>query len=219
MSLSENSFKSWLNSHRQLLLLFFIGVYIPLGIFILLAIGIVQYPQGFPWDVPILLAIHNTSKSQLDTFAAWLTQLGIYWGVAPLIVVLVISLSLQQKWRGIIYLLISSLGATLISHSTKIFFHRVRPSLWELFYPLPPDFSFPSGHAISSMMLWVSVLILSWGKRWFLNVLFIGCFFVLGIGWTRLYLGVHYPSDILAGWMLAIAWSIGISLIVKPNQV
>lgn len=216
---SERPLKSWLNEHRQSLLLLIAGIYIPMGIFALLAIGIVQHAEGFPWDVPVLLTIHTTARSQLDVFAAWLTQLGIYWGVTPLIIAIAVTLSWRQKWRGMIYLLITSVGTVIISHTTKIFFHRVRPSLWERFYPLPPDYSFPSGHALSSMMLFVTLIVLTWGTRWLPAVLFIGSFFVLGIGWTRLYLGVHYPTDILAGWMLAIAWSIGISLIVRPNQL
>lgn len=216
---SEVSFKSWLNEHRQLLLLLSVGIYLPLATFTLLAIGIVQHAEGFPWDAPVLLTIHTTARSQLDFFAAWLTQLGIYWGVAPLIIAIVVNLSFRQKWRAIIYLLITSVGTVIISHTTKIYFHRMRPSLWESSYPLPPDFSFPSGHALSSMMLFVSLIVLTWGSRWFTTVLFIGSFFVLGIGWTRLYLGVHYPTDILAGWMLAIAWSIAVSLVVRPHQL
>ncbi|WP_013323247.1 phosphatase PAP2 family protein [Gloeothece verrucosa] len=216
---SESSFKSWLNEHRQLLLLSVMGVFLPIGIFIFLALGIARQPEGFPWDVPILLFIHTEARSQLDIFAATLTQFGIYWGVVPLIIAIAVTLSFQKKWRAIIYLFITAVGTAIISHTSKLYFHRVRPSLWEHFYPLPPDFSFPSGHALSSMMLFVTLIILTWGTRWFAAVLFIGSFFVLGIGWTRLYLGVHYPTDILGGWMLAIAWSIGVSLIVKPNKL
>ncbi|MEH1832919.1 MAG: phosphatase PAP2 family protein [Nostoc sp.] len=45
---------------------------------------------------------------------------------------------------------------------------------------------------------------MSWNSRWRWFVLSIGTLFVLIIGWTRLYLGVHYPSDVLAGWMVAV---------------
>ncbi|MFM7353083.1 MAG: phosphatase PAP2 family protein, partial [Microcystis aeruginosa] len=68
-------------------------------------------------------------------------------------------------------------------------------------------FAFPSGHALFSSLLVVSLLILSWRTRWFLGVVLMGITLVLVIAWTRLYLGVHFPSDILAAWLLAIAWS------------
>ncbi|MBE9019165.1 phosphatase PAP2 family protein, partial [Chroococcidiopsidales cyanobacterium LEGE 13417] len=60
------------------------------------------------------------------------------------------------------------------------------------------------------------LVILSWGSRWRWWVLAIGTIFVLVIGWTRLYLGVHYPSDILAGWTASIAWAVGVSWVIKP---
>jgi undecaprenyl-diphosphatase len=48
-------------------------------------------------------------------------------------------------------------------------------------------------------------------------MLTLGSPFVVAIAWTRLYLGVHFPSDILAGWMVAIAWAIGVSVVLKPH--
>lgn len=95
--------------------------------------------------------------------------------------------------------------------------HRVRPHLWES--PAPEfDYGFPSGHAMSSMTLVAVLVILTWGSRWRWWVLAAGTIFVLVIGWTRLYLGVHYPSDILAGWMASIAWAVGVSWVIKPWQ-
>jgi undecaprenyl-diphosphatase len=67
------------------------------------------------------------------------------------------------------------------------------------------------------MTLVAALVILSWNSRWRFPVWLIGSVFVLSIGWTRLYLGVHYPSDILAGWMVSIAWAIGVSLLIRPH--
>ncbi|HEY9299769.1 MAG TPA: phosphatase PAP2 family protein, partial [Phormidium sp.] len=52
---------------------------------------------------------------------------------------------------------------------------------------------------------------------WCLPILIFGGLFVLAIGWTRLYLGVHFPSDILAGWAVSVAWAIGVSFLIKPQ--
>jgi undecaprenyl-diphosphatase len=68
-----------------------------------------------------------------------------------------------------------------------------------------------------SMTLVATLVILTWGSVWCWVVLIVGSLFVLAIAWTRLYLGVHFPSDILAGWMVSIAWAIGVSLIIRPH--
>jgi undecaprenyl-diphosphatase len=62
-----------------------------------------------------------------------------------------------------------------------------------------------------------ALVILTWGSRWYWLILVVGSSFVVAIAWTRLYLGVHFPSDILAGWMVAIAWAIGVSVVLKPH--
>jgi membrane-associated phospholipid phosphatase len=56
-----------------------------------------------------------------------------------------------------------------------------------------------------------------WNTRWRWIVLGFGSLFVVIIGWTRLYLGVHYPSDILAGWMVSLSWAIGMNLLIRPH--
>jgi membrane-associated phospholipid phosphatase len=101
----------------------------------------------------------------------------------------------------------SSIDRSLISYSSKLFFHRVRPHFWELFFPLPSDYSFPSGHALFSLTFVLMLVVLTWESRWRWWVVLTGGLFVIAIAWTRLYLGVHYPSDILGGWSLAIAWT------------
>lgn len=120
-------------------------------------------------------------------------------------------------WRQSIYLLTTVLGGYAISVSVKILLHRARPSLWDLSYPLPSDYAFPSGHAMSSMTLVVALIVLTWGSRWSAFVSIFGAMFAVAIGWTRMYLGVHFPSDVIGGWMLAIAWGMGVSLLLGLN--
>ena len=106
----------------------------------------------------------------------------------------------------------------LINRTVKLLLHRVRPHLWQS--PAPElDYGFPSGHAMSSMTLVAALVILTWRTRWRWLVLVVGGLFVLAIGWTRLYLGVHYPSDVLAAWTVSIAWAVGVSLLIKPHAI
>lgn len=199
------------------LLVLLIGVYLPLQVFGLLAVEVWENEGGFPWDMPILMAIHETARVQLDIFAVTLTKFGSIVIVYPFVAAIALVLLFYKRWRSLTYLLIVVLGSTLINRTTKELMHRVRPHLWESSYPPELSYAFPSGHAMTSMALVAALVILTWGSFWRLPILIIGSLFVLAIAWTRLYLGVHFPSDILAGWMVSIAWAIGVSLLIKPH--
>ena len=107
-------------------------------------------------------------------------------------------------------------GAAAINFLTKLIFHRVRPHLWPSLTP-EADYSFPSGHALISLAVMVSLLLLAWPTRWRGPTLLAGGFFVLLVGLSRLYLGVHYPTDVLAGWAAGGAWCCAVLLGVRPR--
>jgi membrane-associated phospholipid phosphatase len=209
--------KKLLSVHWRSLLLLLVGVFLPLLVFEQLAIVIWENQGGFPWDNVLLLAIHTTAQPHLDQLAEALTDFGTYLGVFPASITIALVLLSSRQWRSLIYFLTAQLGSSLISMTAKILLHRIRPGLWESAYPLPSDFAFPSGHAMSSMTLIVALIVLTWGSRWCWLVSGLGGLFVITIAWTRLYLGVHFPSDILAGWMVSIAWAIGTSLVIRPG--
>lgn len=194
-----------------------VGVCLPLLVFSVLAITVGLNGDGFLWEIPILQAVHATVQPELDGFASTLTKFGVFWGVFPVASVTGLVLLYQQRWRSLLYVTTTLLSSIVINRAAKLFFHRARPHLWEV--PIPePDYAFPSGHAMSSMTL-VAVLVgLTWGTRWCGWVLVSGSAFVVAIAWTRLYLGVHYPSDILAGWMLSLAWTVSVRLLVFSPQ-
>ncbi|MFB2770687.1 phosphatase PAP2 family protein [Pelatocladus sp. BLCC-F211] len=202
-------------THWPSLLLLFVGVYLPLQIFGLLGLEVQQNTSGFPWDLPILVTIHSVAQPKLDTLAAMFTKLGSFRTVLPILSAIALILILQRRWRSLTYLIITAAGSAIINHTAKEFWHRVRPHLWD---SVTPEFtySFPSGHAMTSMTLIAILVVLTWGSAWCWLVAMLGSLYVLAIGWTRLYLGVHFPSDIIAGWMVAIAWAIGVSLIIRP---
>jgi undecaprenyl-diphosphatase len=208
--------KKLIISHRAELLLLLAGVFLPLWFFGELAEDIWENEGGFPWDVPMLLAIHSTASPTLDTVASVVTRFGVYWGVLPAAIVIGLWLLYRRHWRSLTYFLITLLGSVIINRTAKVLLHRVRPHLWVS--PAPEfDYGFPSGHAMSSMTFVAALVILTWGSRWHWLVVLLGGLFVLIIGWTRLYLGVHYPSDIFAGWMASIAWAIGVGFIIRPK--
>jgi undecaprenyl-diphosphatase len=128
-----------------------------------------------------------------------LTELGPLAAVA--LVVLLVLLALR-RWPDVAYF-VAGIGVVwVVNPLLKELVGRSRPDLW----PLPADVSehsFPSGHAANTAAL-VGALVLI-VRRGLLAVL-LGAALLLVVGWSQLALGRHYPSDVLAGWVWALAW-------------
>jgi len=197
------------------LILLLVGVYLPLQIFVILLLVVQNHEGALNWELPLLFTIHDQMGEKLNLLAKILTRLGSFKTTTPVIAGMTLSFLLSKRWNYSLYTIMTFLGAIAISYTGKIIVHRARPHLWELVYQIGSDYSFPSGHAMSSMSFALVLIILTWNSSWrWLTVIF-GSLFVIGIAWTRLYLGVHYPSDIVGGWMIAIAWSMVVLLMGK----
>ncbi|MEH1899468.1 MAG: hypothetical protein V7K94_30055 [Nostoc sp.] len=110
-------------------LLLVLGGFIPLLIFGDLAEDVWKQ-SGFPFDVPLLLAIHSTAQPKLDVFVSYLTKLGVFWGVFPAAAIIVLFLLIRQRWRAIEFLLTALVGSIIINQTVKRLLHRARPHLW-----------------------------------------------------------------------------------------
>ena len=220
MQQSKKPFKQWFHHLSTLpwlpMLLLLLGVLVPFYVFGKLSEEVWENDGGFSWDVLILLAIHRTERPQLDAFAVFFTKVGVFWGVFPFAIASTLYLFFKKYWYRLTYWLVVLGGSIVINRTVKLLLHRARPHLWQS--PAPElDYGFPSGHAMSSMTLVSALVILTWNTAWRWPVVLGGGAFVLLIAWTRLYLGVHYPSDILAGWAVSIAWAVGISLLIRTR--
>ena len=112
-------------------------------------------------------------------------------------------------------MLLASVGGGLISHGLKIYYARERPDLLPLADTMTP--SFPSGHSVLSAVVYLSLGVLLAQiafkrrvKAYFLTVALVLTFLV---GISRIYLGVHYPTDVLAGWTVGLVWALGCWLV------
>lgn len=202
-----------------------IGALLSLQLFVFLAIAVLNFPLGIGQETQILWAFHHHSTPFLDHWAVLITRLGIYGGTVPLTLGILAILSYYQQWRSLMFVALTAVGTMGLSYATKYAFARPRPELWERITTATSP-AFPSGHALASMMLAIVLITLLWDTRWRWLTLVGSILFVLLIAWTRLYLGVHYPSDILGGWLLAIAWCLGVNSLYhrdfflgkKPNS-
>ncbi|WP_223620508.1 phosphatase PAP2 family protein [Lysobacter sp. ESA13C] len=201
-----------LRRHGWLLLLVFIGLLMPLWGFAELADEIHEQ-EAIVFDVPILEYAHGLAREGYDKFFVLISRIGYLHGVVPFDIALVAALIARRRFREGSFAALALGGSALLNIAAKQFFARERPSLWESIAP-EHNYSFPSGHAMGSMTLAATLILLSWNTRWRWPVLAIMAAFVPLVGFSRLYLGVHFPSDILAGWSVATAWVVAVYLIV-----
>ena len=212
-----NRFLGPLQAHWKGLLLLLLGVALPAFGLALLAEDVWTH-EGFGWDRPIQAWAHSLSSPAHDQLVAWVTQLGYAWGVLPVSIAFLLYLVVRGRFRIAAFFFTAEAGAVLFEYSGKLLFHRVRPALWTS--PAPASgYSFPSGHATFSSAFVVALVVLTWhtAARW--PVLVLGIAFVALIGFSRVYLGVHYPSDIAAGWMLSLAWVMGVRAVIRPGSL
>lgn len=197
------------------LLLAFAGLLLPLWGFGELA-DEVREAEAFPFDAPLLQFAQAVARDGFDRAFLLFSQLGYQWGVVPFDALLVLALAALRKLREGLFAGIAIIGSALLNLGAKQLFARARPSLWESIAP-ESTFSFPSGHAMGSITLALVLVLLAWHTRWRWWVAAPMAAFVAMVGLSRVYLGVHYPSDILAGWAAASAWTVAAYLLVFPH--
>ncbi|MEO5498987.1 MAG: phosphatase PAP2 family protein [Candidatus Saccharimonadales bacterium] len=191
----------------------FICVTGPIFLFINLA-DEVRDNDTLVFDEMILRTVNGFETPLLDAVTVGLTQLGGVVGVTVLTVGLA-TLLYTRKMRQRAAILVTGVGgAAFLNILLKTVFQRDRPELWERIVT-ENSFSFPSGHAMASSALALSIIVIFWPTRWRWIAVIGSLVYVIIIAFTRLYLGVHYPTDIVAGWMVSAAW-IG-SIVVAVN--
>jgi len=190
----------------------FVGVLLPLWGFGELAED-VRAGDAFFFDRPLLEFAHAHASPFFDQLALLLARIGYRDGVLPFDIALVLFLALRGRKRESLFAGIAFGGSALLNIATKHYFARARPDFWLSLAP-ETSFSFPSGHAMGSMTLAAVLAMLAWNTRWRWPVLVVAGAFALLVGASRVYLGVHFPSDILAGWSAALAWSLGVYALV-----
>lgn len=204
--------RHWLRVNAWRLLLLFIGVLLPLGVFVALADEVHELEHLF-FDESLLWRMHAIASPALDGFFVALSRLGYQYGVILLDSLIVLVLLARRRWREASFAGFGFVGSALLNVGAKQFFQRERPSLWESIAP-EGTFSFPSGHAMGSMTLAAVLIALAWRTRWRWPVTGAAGLFALLVGVSRVYLGVHYPSDILGGWSAALIWVVGLYLLM-----
>jgi len=161
-----------------------------------------------PFDEPILQGLHRYATPALDRLAVFFTIVG---NTGPMIaagVLTTAALAYLGRRRDAWLFALGVGGSMLLTQVIKRMATRPRPDLWLSLRP-EHTFSFPSGHAMDTAALAAALFfVLPHHRRlWALAPLF-----ALSVGWARMYLGVHFPSDVLAGWSSAVGWVLLVQL-------
>jgi membrane-associated phospholipid phosphatase len=201
-----------LRRHWPVLSLLFACVLLPLWGFAEIAED-VHESERFLFDDPTLLWMHAHSSPGLDRFFLFMSAVGYASGVVLIDIALVAWLAWRRRWHDGLFFGLAVGGSALLSLAVKPLFGRARPDLWLSIAP-EDTYSFPSGHAMGSMTLGLAVIVLCWRTRWRWLALAGVAPLVFLVGASRVYLGVHYPSDVLGGWLAGTAWVLGLAMLV-----
>lgn len=186
--------------------------------------------DGESWrlDKSILLALRHPGHLDQPIGPRWLLQsaidvsaLGGFTLVWALSIAVVVFLLVTRRRTEAALLTAAFAGSALLNATLKLFFHRARPDVVPHLAQVSTD-SFPSGHAMISAATYLTLgVLLAHTQPRFAAKLFLvtlAVVLVVAVGLSRLYLGVHWPSDVLAGWSVGAAWAIGFSLLARARN-
>lgn len=194
----------WLKNNNSALLLLFLIFMVPVFIFFKLAREVIE-KEVIPFDIPILDWLHYHSNPFFDVVFFSATTLGGLLGVLAITGSLLAIFVVKKQPKRALILLASVGGATIANLLLKTLFQRDRPNIFETFV-VETTYSFPSGHAMASSALALCLVLIFWQTKWRWLITSVAAIFVILVGISRPYFGVHYPSDILAGWSASTAW-------------
>ena len=133
------------------------------------------------------------------------TYLHSTWGIVIMGGLLGALLAWQRRWRALSFLAVALGGGMPANVALKLLFERPRP-VFDVPLVALQTYSFPSGHAAASTLLYMSAVIIFTQTRWQRLAIGIGCLMVVLTAFSRVYLGAHYASDVVAGVCFGLVW-------------
>jgi undecaprenyl-diphosphatase len=159
------------------------------------------------FDLAIRGWVHRFASPGMTSAMNAISLLGYDILIAELLVAFAAFAWLRWQ-RAAVWLAVAMAGALALDMTLKYAYHRTRPTAF--FGVAPQSYSFPSGHALCSFCFYgVMAGLLSARTKslaWRLFIWIAAAVLVIAIGLSRIYLGVHYPSDVIAGYLAAAVW-------------
>jgi undecaprenyl-diphosphatase len=160
-------------------------------------------------DHYLLQTVHAHTTPWLTRIAFTMTFIGSPRALGPGILVAAGVLWTIRLRHDAILLVVAMGGAASIDTILKLHFRRIRPNVpWALV--TEHSFSFPSGHSVGAVVLYGTITYLIWSHLHDLAeriaVIVTALLLIAGIGLSRVYIGVHYPTDVAAGYLVGLLW-------------
>ena len=171
------------------------------------------------WAVERLHQVLRDHPAVVDALQV-VTALGKPQVLAAASVVAAVALLVRRRVRAAAFVVVATIGAWLVDNGLKELIGRARPVL-EQPVASASGASFPSGHAMTSAAAYGALLVLALpllppARR--AVVVAVVVTVVVAIGFTRVALGVHWPTDVLGGWVLGAAWLAACVAVLRPTR-
>lgn len=181
--------------------------------FALLALAVVDQAPAIDSFNATINALVQGARGALDSFFVTITMLGDLLPMTALCLVICAILAIARKWDSLAFFATNVILAVVCVQALKFIFAVPRPGA-ETLVPIPGSFSFPSAHSFCSLIVFGMIGLLIFRalnrKGVSYNVAIVPgiilVIFAILIGISRIYVGVHWPSDVLGGWLLAGMW-------------
>lgn len=181
--------------------------------FALLALAVVDQAPAIGSFNATINALVQGARGALDSFFVTITMLGDLLPMTALCLVVCAILAIARKWDSLAFFATNVLLAVVCVQALKFIFAVPRPGA-ETLVPIPGSFSFPSAHSFCSLIVFGMIGLLIFralnrkGVPYNVAIVpgIILVIFAILIGLSRIYVGVHWPSDVLGGWLLAGMW-------------
>lgn len=175
---------------------------------------VVSEQRGLSFDQSGILWLRQVWPDSFHLMS-WLSTIGSTLFMTAFVTIAFLACFFLRHLPEGIATVASALGGLLLENLFKVLIARPRPPLMLIY---SSGFSFPSGHATVAaaffglLALFSFRLFPSW-LSWLISILSLAL--ILGIGISRVWLGAHYPSDVLAGFALGISWALSLKLIIR----